>query len=127
MIRAMGLAREDVYITNVLKCWPPGNRDPEKAEVEACRPFLERQIRLVDPEVIVALGRHAAHWVLGVDAPLSLLRNRVHEVGGRVVVATYHPAACLRNEKWKRPVWEDLQEVMRLLDLPLPESGRRDR
>lgn len=118
ILGAMGLRRDDVYITNVVKCWPPGNRGPEPDEVEACRGFLEQQIALIDPEVIVALGRYAAVVLTGIEAPIGVLRGRVHDVDGRKLVATYHPAACLRNEEYKRPVWDDMQVVMEILGLP---------
>jgi len=111
MILALGLRREDVYIANVLKCRPPGNRDPRPEEVNECRGYLDRQIELVDPALIVAVGRIAAQNLLGTDAALARLRGRVHELGPRrrPVVVTYHPAYLLRSPGEKRKAWQDLQ------------------
>ncbi len=116
MIEALGMRRGQVYIGNVLKCRPPRNRDPRPEEVVRCRPFLERQIALVRPRVIVALGRIAAHNLLGVDTPLSRLRGRVHRFGaeGVPVVVTYHPAYLLRSPADKRRAWEDLRLARRV-------------
>jgi len=116
MIEALGMRRGQVYIGNVLKCRPPRNRDPRPEEVVRCRPFLERQIALVRPRVIVALGRIAAHNLLGVDTPLSRLRGRVHRFGpeGVPVVVTYHPAYLLRSPGDKRRAWEDLRLARRV-------------
>lgn len=111
IIRAIGLTREQVYIANVVKCRPPGNRDPQPDEASACRPFLERQIELIQPKVIVALGRVAAQALLGTDQPLGRMRGRWHTVQGVPTMVTYHPAALLRNAAWKRPTWEDMQAV----------------
>lgn len=111
ILAAIGLARNAVYVANIVKCRPPGNRDPEPDEVRACRGYLERQIDLVQPAVIVALGRIAAQELLGTDASLSRLRGDWHEVRGIPVRVTYHPAALLRNPAWKRPTWEDMQLV----------------
>ena len=111
ILAAIGLARDAVYVANIVKCRPPGNRDPEPDEVRACRGYLERQIDLVRPDVIVALGRIAAQELLGTDASLSRLRGDWHEVRGIPVRVTYHPAALLRNAAWKRPTWEDMQLV----------------
>lgn len=111
ILAAIGLPREAVYVANIVKCRPPGNRDPEPDEVRACRAYLERQIDLVQPAVIVALGRIAAQELLGTDASLSRLRGDWHEVRGIPVRVTYHPAALLRNPAWKRPTWEDMQLV----------------
>ncbi len=109
MIEALGLRREQVYIGNTLKCRPPRNRDPLPEEVVRCRPFLERQIALVQPRVIVALGRIAAHNLLGVETPLARLRGRVHRLAaGTPVIVTYHPAFLLRSPREKRRAWEDL-------------------
>jgi len=120
MIRASGLRREEVYIANVLKCRPPGNRDPKPAEAASCRGYLERQIELVSPALIVAVGRIAAQNLLGTDAPLARLRGRVHELGPRAwpLIVTYHPAYLLRSPGEKRKAWQDLllarQTVARL-------------
>lgn len=109
MLAALGLRRgEDVYIANVLKCRPPGNRDPLTAEAAACRPFLDRQIDLIEPRVIVALGRVAAQSLLGSDAPLGRLRGREHGFRGVPLVVTYHPAYLLRSPADKARAWSDL-------------------
>lgn len=111
MIVAMEMRREDVYIANIVKCRPPGNRDPEADEVAACRSFLERQIELVRPRVLCALGRIAAQALLGVDTPIGRLRGQWYEKSGVALMVTYHPAALLRNPDLKRPTWDDLQQV----------------
>ena len=111
ILAAIGLPRDAVYVANIVKCRPPGNRDPEPDEVRACRGYLERQIDLVQPTVLVALGRIAAQELLGTDASLSRLRGEWHQVRGIPVRVTYHPAALLRNAAWKRPTWEDMQLV----------------
>ena len=116
IIEAMGLSREDVYICNVLKCRPPGNRDPGPEEVASCEPFLRRQIEIVEPRVICCLGRTAAHALLKTEAPLSRLRGVLHEYAGIPLIVTYHPAALLRNEGYKRPTWEDVKWVRRQYD-----------
>lgn len=112
MLLALGLARGEVFITNTVKCRPPGNRDPEAAEIERCGPFLDRQIDLLSPRVILVAGRVAAQTVLATDAPLARLRGREHRYprGERPVpvVATYHPAYLLRSPLAKRAAWEDL-------------------
>jgi DNA polymerase len=123
ILAAIRLAREDVFIGNIIKHRPPGNRDPQPDEVAACLPLLQRQITLVQPHAILALGRIAAQALLGTSQPLSALRGAVHDYRGIPVVVTYHPAALLRNEAWKRPTWQDVQMVRRLLDerqLPAP-------
>ena len=121
--KGMGLARSEVHIANVLKCRPPLNRDPSEVEKATCTPWLDRQIELVDPEVIVPLGRHAASHVLGIQGSIGALRGRVHERGGRKVVATFHPAYLLRSPGQKKECWKDIQLVMGLLGLPRP-AGR---
>jgi len=109
MLAALGLARgRNVYIANVLKCRPPNNRTPEPREVEACRPYLDRQIELIRPGLIVALGKSAATTLLGVDATIASLRGRVHRYGGVPLIVTYHPAYLLRNLTDKAKAWEDL-------------------
>jgi DNA polymerase len=109
MITAMGLERQQVYIANVLKCRPPKNRDPEPQEIATCRPFLERQVALLAPRILIALGRIAAQSLLETEQPLSRLRGTVHSFGGKVpLVVTYHPAYLLRNPVAKREVWRDL-------------------
>lgn len=111
MIEGIEQRRDDVYIANIVKCRPPGNRDPLPDEVSSCRGYLERQIDLIRPKVIVALGRVAAQTLLESALPLGRLRGRWHSVRGVAVRATYHPAALLRNPHWKRPTWEDLKVV----------------
>jgi len=110
MIRAIGLSREDVYIANVLKCRPPGNRDPKPEEVAHCRGYLERQIELVAPAIVIAVGRIAAQNLLATEVPLARLRGRVHALGERgwPLVVTYHPAYLLRSPGEKRKAWADL-------------------
>jgi DNA polymerase len=119
IIEAIGLQRSDVYIANVIKCRPPGNRNPEPDEVATCEPFLMRQIDLVKPKVIVALGTFAAHALLKADAPISRLRGHVHSFrGGIKLVPTFHPAFLLRSPERKRDVWEDMKKVRALLAEP---------
>lgn len=120
IIGALGLEREDVYIANVLKCRPPNNRDPQPQEVGCCTPFLMRQIELVAPEMIVALGRPAANFLLDSQDSLARLRGRLHRYEGIPLVATYHPAYLLRNPDAKKKVWQDLQVVIQDLKLPGP-------
>ena len=127
MIEAMGWARGEVYIANVLKCRPPGNRDPEPDEVAMCRPFLDAQIQAVRPRVIVTLGRPAANVVLGKDAPISALRGRFHEHRGVRVMPTFHPAYLLRKPEAKRDTWADLKQViveLERLGVPAPRPSR---
>jgi DNA polymerase len=111
ILKAIGLEREQVYIANVVKCRPPRNRDPEAAEAAACRSFLDRQIELVQPKIIMLLGRVAAQSLLATSSSLSRLRGRWHEVSGVPTWVTYHPAALLRYTQYKRPTWEDMQVV----------------
>ena len=115
LLLSVGLPREDVYICNVLKCRPPQNRNPQEDEIERCSPFLRRQVALVRPEVVVAFGTFAARTLLGVRESLGRLRGRTHLYEGVPLVATYHPAALLRNPNWIRPTWEDLQRVRQVL------------
>jgi len=121
LLLTIGLPRESVYICNVLKSRPPRNRDPLPSEVASCSPYLLRQLALIRPEVIIAFGAFAARTLLDSTAPLGRMRGKVHEYAGYPVVVTYHPAALLRNPGWKRPSWQDLQIVRRLLD----EGGSR--
>ena len=119
IIEAIGLQRSDVYIANVIKCRPPGNRNPEPDEVATCEPFLMRQIDLVQPKVIVALGTFAAHALLKTDAPISRIRGHVHDFrGGAKLIPTFHPAFLLRSPERKRDVWEDMKKVRALLAGP---------
>ncbi len=120
MIAAMGLKREEVYIANVVKCRPPGNRVPEQEEGATCSPFLFRQIDVVRPKVLVALGATAATWLLGKHQPLAGLRGRVHAVRGTQLIVTYHPAYLLRDPRQKKEAWADLQIAMRELGLKSP-------
>ena len=116
IIQAIGLRREDVYITNIVKCRPPQNRKPLPDEIAACMPYLHRQIALIRPKVIVALGGTAGEALLDARKSLGELRGKVHSYGGIPVVATYHPAALLRNPNWKKPTWDDLRIARQLLD-----------
>jgi uracil-DNA glycosylase family 4 len=111
MLRAIGLARESVFIANVLKCRPPANRDPSAGEAAACLPYLERQIALLNPKIILVVGRIAAQYLLATQAPLGSLRQRVHRFGEArtPLIATYHPAYLLRTPSEKRKVWDDLK------------------
>ena len=120
MISAMGLKREEVYIANVVKCRPPGNRTPEPDESATCSPFLFEQIRAVQPQVLVALGSTAATCLLGARQPLAGLRGRIHAVHGAQLIVTYHPAYLLRDPRMKREAWADLQIAMRELGLTPP-------
>lgn len=119
----MGLSRADVYIANIVKCRPPQNRDPEPDEVETCRPFVEAQIRLIQPKVIVTLGRYASQTLLGTTTSMTQLRGKWQEYDGIAVMPTFHPAYLLRNPAGKRPVWEDIQEVLKFLGRSIPPRG----
>jgi DNA polymerase len=110
------LSREEVFILNVLKHRPPGNRNPLPEEVGACSPYLIRQIELVSPKVILALGTFAAQTLLDTRLAIGKLRGSVHRYHGIPVIVTYHPAALLRNPAWKRSTWEDVQLARRILD-----------
>jgi uracil-DNA glycosylase len=123
MIAAMGLKREEVYIANVVKCRPPGNRTPEPDEGNTCSPFLFRQIDVIRPQVIVALGATAATYLMGVRQPLAGLRGRVHAFRGSQLIITYHPAYLLRDPRQKKEAWADLQIAMRELGLKAPAKG----
>lgn len=116
IIKAMQLSREEVYICNVLKCRPPGNRDPDPEEVASCEPFLKKQIAIVDPAVICALGLVAAHMLLKTTQSLRELRGRLHEYEGVPVIVTYHPSYLLRNSSAKREAWEDVKRLRREFD-----------
>jgi uracil-DNA glycosylase family 4 len=115
IIQAIEMSREEVYIANVVKCRPPGNRDPQPDEVAACRGYLDKQIALVRPRAIVALGKVAAQTLLGNDSPIGRMRGQWYQVQGIPAMVTYHPAALLRNPALKRPTWEDMQQVRDLL------------
>jgi uracil-DNA glycosylase len=117
LLASVGLSREtSVHICNVIKCRPPENRNPRPDEIEACTPFLRRQIELVRPEVILGVGAFAAQFLTGTELAMGKLRGEVYTYEGTPVVVTYHPAALLRNQGWIRPTWDDLQLVRRLLD-----------
>lgn len=123
MITAMGLKREEVYIANVVKCRPPGNRTPEPDEANTCSPFLFQQIDVIRPDVLVALGATAATYLMGQRQPLAGLRGRVHSFRGTKLIVTYHPAFLLRDPRQKKEAWADLQIAMRALGLKPPARG----
>lgn len=133
MLGAMGLSRSDIYIANVVKCRPPENRNPDAEEIEFCHGYLARQLELVQPAIVVALGTFAGQLMVASKSPIGELRARFHEhptlknkEGGPVLVMpTYHPAFCLRNPAMKKPVWEDLQLVMSKLGLTMALEGER--
>ena len=113
LIPGMTLSRETVYICNVLKCRPPENRNPLPNEIEQCSPYLKRQLEVLKPRVICCLGKFAAELLLGVKGTIMSLRGRTYDYQGSKMIVTYHPAACLRNPNFKRPVWEDMQLLAR--------------
>ncbi|MBL4819159.1 MAG: uracil-DNA glycosylase [Deltaproteobacteria bacterium] len=117
MIEAMGLKREDIYICNVIKCRPPDNRNPEKDEVETCEPFLKKQLEIIKPKVIVALGRYACQSLLKFEGALSSVRGKWTTYEGIDLMPTFHPAYLLRNQTKKKEAWEDLQQVMKRLGI----------
>jgi uracil-DNA glycosylase len=123
MIKAMGLQREEIYIANIIKCRPPGNRTPERDECETCSPFLMRQIATVKPKVIVALGKVAAVSLLAIDAPMFELRGKWYDFRGTKLAVTYHPAYLLRDPRQKKETWKDLQMVMKDLGLVAPSKS----
>ena len=112
IVKGMKMRREDVYILNVLRCRPPGNRNPSPVEAANCRQFLDRQLAIIQPEFICCLGTIAAQNLLGTDVSIGRLRGRIHDYHGIKVVCTYHPAYLLRNPEAKRPVWDDVQMLM---------------
>ena len=116
MIEAINLGRDEVYIANVIKCRPPGNRNPEPDEIERCEPFLFQQIAAVKPKVIVALGAFAAKTLLRTDDPISRLRGRIYDFRGAKLIPTFHPSFLLRSPDRKRDAWEDLKKVRALLN-----------
>ncbi|HLH08224.1 MAG TPA: uracil-DNA glycosylase [Terriglobales bacterium] len=122
MIEAMGLKRDDVYIANVVKCRPPGNRTPEKDECDTCSPFLMRQVDVIRPKAIVALGAVAAKTLLGVADSMNNLRQRSYDFRGTRLFVTYHPAYLLRDPRQKAEAWKDLQTVMSFLGLHIPHK-----
>ena len=123
MIKAMGLRREEIYIANIIKCRPPGNRTPERDECETCSPFLMRQIAAISPKVLVALGAVAAKTLLAINAPMSELRGHWYDFRGTKLAVTYHPAFLLRDPRQKKEAWKDLQMVMKELGLKAPAKS----
>ena len=126
MIKAMGLRREDIYIANIIKCRPPGNRTPERDECETCSPFLMRQIAAIKPKAIVALGAVAAKTLLAINAPMSELRGKWYDFRGTKLAVTYHPAFLLRDPRQKKEAWKDLQMVMKDLGLVAPPKSSEE-
>ena len=126
MIAAMGLKREECYIANVVKCRPPGNRTPEPDEANTCSPFLFKQIDVVRPQVLVALGATAATYLLGMRQPLAALRGRIHAFRGTSLIVTYHPAFLLRDPRQKKEAWADLQIAMKELGLKAPKAATKE-
>lgn len=122
IIQAMGFARDEVYICNVLKCRPPGNRNPHHEEIEQCAPFMLRQVRAIAPEAVVALGTFAAQTLLATKEPISRLRGRFHDYHGIPLMPTFHPAFLVRNPERKREVWEDMKQVMALMGKDVPRK-----
>jgi|tagenome__1003787_1003787.scaffolds.fasta_scaffold20947042_2 uracil-DNA glycosylase len=121
MITAMGIRREDIYIANIIKCRPPGNRTPERDECDTCSPFLMQQIEVVKPKIIVALGAVAAKTLLGVNDAMANLRGRIYDFKKTKLAVTYHPAYLLRDPRQKKETWKDLQMVMKYLGMPMPQ------
>lgn len=117
IIKAMGLARKDVYICNILKCRPPGNRNPLPDEIRLCEPFLKQQLQLISPQIICALGSFAAKTLLKTETPITALRGRFQTYEGIKLMPTYHPAYLLRNPSAKKQVWEDIQLIMKEIEL----------
>ncbi|HLX11983.1 MAG TPA: uracil-DNA glycosylase [Bacteroidota bacterium] len=116
ILAAINLKREEVYICNIVKCRPPNNREPQPTEMETCTPYLYKQLELIKPKFIVCLGRIAAQWLLQSTETLGALRARDHTFMGAHLIVTYHPAALLRNESFKRPTWEDMKKLRKLYD-----------
>jgi DNA polymerase len=124
IIEATGLRRDDVYIANIIKCRPPGNRNPRPDEIASCEPFLIGQLEIIGPKVICALGTFAAQTLLKTHEPISRLRGRWHAYQGIPLMPTFHPAYLLRNPAEKKTVWADVQSVMARLGRPIPPPGR---
>ena len=116
ILEAIGMSREEVYITNVIKCRPPGNRLPEAGEVKECFPYLEKQIEIIDPEIVVCLGSLSTRTLIRKDAKITRMRGQWVKQGERWYMPTFHPAALLRDVNKKKPVWEDFQKIRSLLD-----------
>ncbi|WP_456438868.1 uracil-DNA glycosylase [Caldithrix abyssi] len=123
MFSSIGLSRDSVYIANVLKCRPPDNRDPRPDEIARCEPYLIKQIEMIKPKLIVALGRFAAQSLLRLEQPLGVMRDGDHRYQNIPVIVTYHPAALLRNPALKQKAWQDLKKIKRFLDARTGESG----
>ena len=126
MIKAMGLSREEIYIANIIKCRPPGNRTPERDECDTCSPFLMRQIEVIGPKAMVALGAVAAKTLLAINAPMSQLRGQWYDFRGTKLAVTYHPAFLLRDPRQKKETWKDLQMVMKELGLKPPDKSNQE-
>ena len=120
MIEAMGFKRDEVYIANVLKCRPPGNRNPEPDEIATCEPFLFQQLASIEPQVVIALGAFAARTLLKTDAPISRLRGRIFDYRGAKLIPTFHPSFLLRSPANKREAWDDLKLALSILGRPVP-------
>ncbi|RPI15964.1 MAG: uracil-DNA glycosylase [Ignavibacteriae bacterium] len=116
ILAAVELKREEVYICNILKCRPPGNRNPLPEEIVQCEPYLKHQLNLIKPKLILALGKFAADTLLNLNQPLNKMRGKIHHYSGIKTMVTYHPAALLRNQQWKRPTWEDMKQFKKLYD-----------
>ncbi|NOS86173.1 MAG: uracil-DNA glycosylase [Ignavibacteria bacterium] len=116
ILEATGFKREEVFILNILKCRPPGNRNPAPDEAELCRPYLEKQLKLINPKLLLLLGKVASETLLKTKEPLNKLRGKVHDYKGWKLMITFHPAALLRNPNWKRPTWEDMQQFKALYE-----------
>ncbi|MBS1251078.1 MAG: Type-4 uracil-DNA glycosylase [Anaerolineales bacterium] len=115
LLESIGLTRDDVYITNVVKCRPPENRDPRSDEVEACRPYLDRQIKLMDRKMVITLGRHSMNLFLSEEAKISQVHGRPRKIGGIVYYPVYHPAAGLHQPRWKSIIEEDFERILEVL------------
>jgi DNA polymerase len=116
ILSSIGFEREEVYICNILKCRPPGNRNPMPDEIENCEPYLKQQLKILKPKLILCLGKFAAETLLKTKLPLNKFRGKVHYYNGIKTMVTFHPAALLRNPQWKRPTWEDMQAFKELYD-----------
>lgn len=117
IVKGMKMQRQDVYICNILKCRPPGNRNPQPEEISKCEPFLKKQLQIISPRIICALGTFAAKTLLKTDIPISVLRGHFHLYEGIKLMPTYHPAYLLRNPSAKKQVWEDVQLIMKEVEL----------
>ena len=116
ILEATGFSREEVFICNILKSRPPGNRNPAPEEVEVCKPYLDKQLKIINPKLVLLLGKVAAESLLKLKDPLGKIRGKIHDYKGWKVMVTFHPAALLRNPNWKRPAWEDMQQFKAVYD-----------